>query len=215
MAEICAALKADFKGHEVMRQIQKNNKYRFGNDIPEVDEMANKVNAVHAEFATALTDPRGGHYICGIWPVDNHVNFGYKTGALPEGRNQGMPLADGVGACQGADISGPTALLNSVARLNNKEHWQGGNTCNIKFSRSSILSGNGLKNMSDLIEVFMRLGGQEVQINVVDAATLQRAQEDPKEYMDLVVRVAGYSAYFVTLSKDIQNEIISRTVQAV
>jgi formate C-acetyltransferase len=215
IAEVRDALASDFEGNEEMRQVLMNQKYRFGNDIEEVDEMANRVNAVHAEFCVSHPDMRGGHYTCGIWPVNDHVAAGQFTAALPDGRHKGAPLADGVGACHGADINGPTALLKSVARLNNVDHWQGGNTCNIKFSRGSIKSRNGLKCMEDLVETFMTLGGQELQINVVDAATLRAAQKSPDEYADLVVRVAGYSAYFVTLSREIQNEVISRTEQVV
>jgi formate C-acetyltransferase len=124
-----------------------------------------------------------------------------------------MPLVDGVGACQGADRNGPTALLHSVARLNNIEHWPAGNTCNIKFSAGSIHNGQGVNNLKNLTTTFMQLGGQELQINVVDAATLRAAIGNPQEYRDLIVRVAGYSAYFTQLSSEMQEEIISRTEQ--
>jgi formate C-acetyltransferase len=126
-----------------------------------------------------------------------------------------MPLVDGVGACQGADKNGPTALLQSVARLNNIEHWPAGNTCNIKFAASSVRSSEGVRRLCDLTTTFMELGGQELQINVVDAVTLRAAQEDPAAYPDLIVRVAGYSAYFGELEREVQDEIISRTEQRV
>ena len=126
-----------------------------------------------------------------------------------------MPLVDGVGAVQGADKNGPTALLCSAASLNNVDHWAGGNTCNIKFSASSIRTKNALQNMGLMAETFLKLGGQELQINVVDQSVLLDAQEHPEEYQDLVVRVAGYSAYFTRLSREIQNEIISRNTQEV
>ncbi|NLI55267.1 MAG: hypothetical protein GX417_13290 [Clostridiales bacterium] len=215
LQQICRAMEANFEGYEEMRQILLHQPCRFGNDIPEADEMANKVNRVHSEFCVAHPDMRGGHYTCGIWPVNDHVAAGKFTAALPDGRHKGAPLADGVGACHGADVNGPTALLKSVARLNNVRDWQGGNTCNIKFSKMSIHSPKGIETMGDLAETFMKLGGQELQINVVDAATLHKAQENPEEYANLVVRVAGYSAYFVTLSRSIQDEVIARTEQAI
>ena len=215
MEEVLAALEANFEGYEYMRQVFLNHNGRFGNDVRETDELANRVYAIHADFSCAHPDPRGGHYTCGVWPVNGHVNSGYKTGAAPDGRRSGDPLVDGVGACQGADRSGPTALLKSVARLNNIEHWAAGNTCNIKFMRSLIHTGDGLLKMAGLVDTFMSLGGQELQINVVDSAVLRAAQENPQEYADLVVRVAGYSAYFTMLNRDVQNEVISRMEQAV
>ena len=116
-----------------------------------------------------------------------------------------------MGACQGADRSGPTALLQSVARLDNVRHWPAGNTCNVKFSPSSVHSDTGVQRMADLTATFMRLGGQELQINVVDAETLRAAQADPGAYGDLIVRVAGYSDYFCDLGEALQEEIIART----
>ncbi|HEY5467421.1 MAG TPA: glycine radical domain-containing protein, partial [Clostridia bacterium] len=146
---------------------------------------------------------------------NSHVDAGHWTAATPDGRHKGMPLVDGVGACQGADRTGPTALLKSVARLNNIEHWAAGNTCNIKISASAMNTGDGILRMRDLITTFMELGGQELQVNVVDAKTLTDAVAHPEQHRDLVVRVAGYSAYFTQLGSDVQAEIISRTEQAV
>lgn len=102
-----------------------------------------------------------------------------------------------------------------MAGLNNNDHWTAGNTCNIKWSATGVRSEDGLARMRDLVTTFMQLGGQELQINVVDAGTLVAAMEHPEEYQDLVVRVAGYSAYFTRLRADIQREILSRTEQAV
>jgi pyruvate formate-lyase/glycerol dehydratase family glycyl radical enzyme len=213
--ELHQALLDDFEGHEAVRQMLARGAPRFGNGIEEVDALANRVNAVHAEFCWRQLDSRDGRYTCGVWPVNGHVHAGHWTGATPDGRRAGMPLVDGVGACQGADRSGPTALLQSVARLDNVEHWPAGNTCNVKFSASSVRSDEGVERLRDLTTTFMALGGQELQINVVDAVTLRAAQEDPAAYADLIVRVAGYSAYFTQLSRDVQDEIISRTEQAV
>jgi formate C-acetyltransferase len=214
-SELRQALLDDFKGHEPLRQLLAQRTPRFGNDIPEVDELINRINAVHAEFCWKQVDSRNGRYTCGVWPVNTHVHAGQWTAATPDGRHKGMPLVDGVGACQGADRNGPTALLQSVARLNNIEHWSAGNTCNIKFSAGSVRTEKGVEHLMSLTTTFMHLGGQELQINVVDAATLRSAQINPEAYHNLIVRVAGYSAYFTQLSPNVQDEIISRTEQAV
>ena len=210
-AELRRALLDDFRGHEAIRQMLAHSPPRFGNDLPEVDDLANQVNAMHAGLCWRHVDSRNGRYTCGVWPVEGHVHAGCWTAATPDGRHQGAPLVDGVGACQGADRNGPTALLHSVARLNNIEHWSAGNTCNVKFAASSIATPEGLARLRDLTTTFMHLRGQELQINVVDAATLREAQADPASYSDLVVRVAGFSAYFTQLSRAVQDEIISRT----
>jgi formate C-acetyltransferase len=213
--ELRQALLDNYEGHEAVRQMLAHRTPRFGNGNQEVDALANEVNAIHAEFFWRQVDSRNGRYTCGVWPVNGHVNAGHKTGATPDGRRAGMPLVDGVGACHGADRSGPTALLQSVARLNNVEHWPAGNTCNIKFSATSVRSNGGVEQLVDLTTTFMELGGQELQINIVDAITLRAAQEDPTLYPDLIVRVAGYSAYFADLRRDIQDEIILRTEQVI
>ena len=212
MEEVCQALEADFDGYGEMRAEMQRLSLKFGNDIAEVDELTNTLNEMHADFTLLHPDSRGGIFTCGVWPVMNHVSSGYNTGALPNGHKKGMPLADGVGACHGADKSGPTALLRSVSKLNNPKHWPAGNTCNIKLpgavSQNTAVIGS-------LSSAFMKLGGQELQINVVDSATLRAAQQNPEQYEDLVVRVAGFSSYFNVLSTDVQNEIIARTEQAV
>jgi pyruvate formate-lyase/glycerol dehydratase family glycyl radical enzyme len=214
-AELHQALLDDFQGHEAVRQMLARGAPRFGNGDAGVDAWANRVNAVHADFCWKQVDSRDGRYTCGVWPVTGHVSAGHWTAATPDGRHKGAPLVDGVGACQGADRSGPTALLHSVAALDNVAHWPAGNTFNVKFSRSSVYSEVGVQRLEDLATTFMKLGGQELQINVVDAATLRAAQADPASYPDLIVRVAGFSAYFTRLSRDVQEEIISRTEQQV
>ena len=214
-AELHRALIDDFQGHEAVRQMLAHSAPRFGNGIDEVDALARQVNAVHADFCWKQVDARDGRYTCGVWPVNAHVHAGHWTAATPDGRHRGAPLVDGVGACQGADRSGPTALLQSVARLDNVNNWPAGNTCNVKFAASSVRTPEGIHRMRDLTTTFMALGGQELQVNVVDAATLRAAQVDPASHRDLIVRVAGYSAYFVQLDREIQDEILSRTEQAV
>ena len=213
MAELIHALDTDFAEDEVLRQLMLHQPVRFGNDVPEADAMANRVYGVHAAFNSDHADARGGHYTSGVWPVNTHVFSGIHTAASPDGRKSGAPLVDGVGPVQGTDRNGPTALLRSVASLNNIEQWAGGNTCNIKFSASSVRTENALRNIGFMSDTFMRLGGQELQINVVDNSVLLDAQAHPEQYQDLVVRVAGYSAYFTRLSRAVQDEVISRNTQ--
>ena len=212
-AELRQALLNDFAGQEPLRLMLAQRTPRFGNGSPTVDAWINRINAVHADFCAKQVDSRNGTYTCGIWPVTTHHATGHWTAATPDGRHRGTPLVDGVGACPGADRSGPTALVQSVARLNNVEHWPAGNTFNIKFSALSIGQAEGVERLRDLSTTFMRLGGQEMQVNVVDAATLLAARADPTAYQDLVVRVAGFSAYFTQLSPAVQDEIIARTEQ--
>lgn len=215
LEQLAHALVTDFDGAEALRLMLANHEERFGNGGEAVDALSNEVNAVHARFLWDHTDGRGGRFTCGVWPVEGHVGAGAKTGAGADGRHAGAPLVDGVGACQGADRNGPTSLVTSVSRLNNRDHWTAGNTFNIKFSPSTVAGESGMGAMSALLTTFFRLGGQQVQVNVVDADTLRRAQERPGEYEDLLVRVAGFSANFTTLAKATQDEIISRTEQAV
>ena len=209
------ALKEDFKGHEPLRQMLTNAAPRFGNDVKDVDDLANRVNAVHAEFCWKHVDSRDGRFTCGAWPVEGHVWSGRQTAATPDGRHTRSPLVDGVGACQGADRRGPTALLTSVARLNHKDHWTAGNTCNIKFTPAAIGRPEGVEHLKVLTSTFMKLGGMQLQINVVDAKTLRAAQADPASYADLIVRVAGFSAYFTQLTREVQDEILSRNTHEV
>jgi formate C-acetyltransferase len=209
--ELRQALLHDFQGQEALRQMLAHSAPRFGNDEAVVDTLANQVNAVHADFSWKHVDSRNGRYTCGVWPVESHVWAGQWTAATPDGRHKSAPLVDGVGACHGADRHGPTALLRSVARLNNIEHWAAGNTCNIRFSQRSVVAAEGVGHLQDLTTTFMRLGGQELQINVMDVATLREAQARPQDYGDLIVRVAGFSAYFTQLQRVVQEEIISRT----
>jgi formate C-acetyltransferase len=213
LPELRKALIDDFHGYESLREMLAQSTFRFGNGIEDVDAFANQVNAVHADFCWQHVDSRNGRYTCGVWPVNGHVSAGRWTGAGPDGRHKGTPLVDGVGACQGADRTGPTALLTSVSRLNNIEHWPAGNTCNIKFAQQGIHTEEDLTRMCELVTTFMRLGGQELQINIVDGHTLKDAQIYPERYADLIVRVAGYSAYYTQLSREVQDEIISRTEQ--
>jgi formate C-acetyltransferase len=215
MNEMCSALKNDYRGQEKLQALLVNETPRYGNDIDEVDSICGEVDHAHADFLGRFSDPRGGVFTCGVWPVEGHVHTGKHTGATPDGRPAGAPVVDGVGACQGADRKGPTALLKSVAKLHHGDCWSAGNTCNIKFNASSVQNGKGRRRLSEILWTYMTLGGQQVQVNIVDNETLIDAQRRPEAYRHLLVRVAGFSAYFTDLTVEVQNEIISRNTHHV
>ena len=138
-----------------------------------------------------------------------HEYFGRRTGATPDGRVKGFPLGDGSGACQGREMNGPTASIMSATKWDHSK-FIGGVAVNLKFSKST-LGAASVDTMRDLVKTYIKLGGFEVQINVVDNETLRNAQAHPEQYKDLVVRIGGYSDYFTLLSREMQEEIIART----
>ena len=145
-----------------------------------------------------------------MYPVTTNVTFGKQTGATPDGRNAHDPLADGISQPQGMDTNGPTAILVSVSKINQKE-YPNGTLLNMKFSPSCLQGEEGITKLTQLIQTYFDMGGMEMQINVIGVDTLKAAQKNPDEYKDLVVRVAGFSAYFVELHITGQNDLISRT----
>ena len=142
-------------------------------------------------------------------PTTCHIYFGSVTGALPDGRNAGKPLSEGVSPVQGADRHGPTAVVRSVAKMDQVR--TGGTLLNQKFTPQVLESEEGLNGLVQLVRGYFNLDGHHIQFNVVDAETLKAAQANPEQYRSLIVRVAGYSDYFCDLSKQLQDEIITRT----
>lgn len=186
------------------------NAPKFGNDIDEVDDLAREGAAIYCREVEKYKNPRGGQFQAGLYPVTINVLMGTAVGATPDGRLSGEPLADGVSPSRGMDRSGPTAATNSVAKLNH-HIASNGTLYNQKFHPSALKGEGGLANMSSLIRSYFDQKGMHVQFNVVDKEKLIAAQNDPEQHRDLVVRVAGYSAQFISLDKDIQNDIIERT----
>lgn len=182
----------------------------FGNDIDEVDMVARKCAQIYCFEVEKYTNPRGGKFQAGIYPVSANVLFGKDVSALANGRLAKKPLADGVSPRSGKDHAGPTAAANSVAKL---DHFvaSNGTLYNQKFLPSAVAGDKGLQNFTSIIRSYFDRKGMHVQFNVIDKQTLLDAQRDPKKYKDLVVRVAGYSAQFVVLAKEVQDDIISRT----
>jgi len=185
---------------------------KFGNDISAVDEFARDVAYTYTRPLQEYRNPRGGIYQAGLYPVSANVPLGAQTGATPDGRLAGTPVADGVSPSAGKDVNGPTAAANSVARL---DHFiaSNGTLFNQKFHPSALSGRSGLENFVALIRTYFDEKGSHMQFNVVSRETLLDAQAHPEQYKHLVVRVAGYSALFTTLSKSLQDDIIRRTEQ--
>ncbi len=208
--ELYDALKNDWKGYEDLQRYIKNEAPHYGNAIDEVDEIAAWASEKFAEVVTSCTGPRG-NYTAAMFPVTINVMFGMMTSATPDGRNAGVPLADGISPVQQMDTSGPTAVVRSVAAID-QTLFANGTLFNMKFSPSALSGEDGVEKLSQLIQTYFELGGMEIQVNVLSAETLKDAQTKPDEYKNLVVRVAGFSAYFVEMHVAAQNDLISRTV---
>lgn len=219
-AEIAAILKtvvaasespeAKANGERLQKLIDEVPK--FGNDIPEVDAFAREVAYTYTKPLQNYRNPRGGIFQAGLYPVSANVPLGAQTGATPDGRLAHMPVADGVSPSAGKDVNGPTAAANSVSRL---DHYiaSNGTLFNQKFHPSALSGRKGLDNFVGLIRSYFDQKGSHMQFNVVSRETLLDAQEHPEQYKHLVVRVAGYSALFTTLSRSLQDDIIRRTEQ--
>ena len=185
---------------------------KFGNDIEEVDMFARDVAYTYSKPLLKYKNPRGGQFQAGLYPVSANVPLGAQTGATPDGRLAHTPVADGVSPSAGKDVNGPTAACNSVSKL---DHGicSNGTLFNQKFHPTALSGEQGLENFVALIRSYFEQKGMHVQFNVVDRNTLLDAQAHPEKYAHLVVRVAGYSALFTTLSKSLQDDIIRRTEQ--
>ncbi|MEA4853707.1 MAG: glycyl radical protein [Christensenella sp.] len=212
MAEMINAIETDFEGKEDLRLYLRNKVPKYGNDIPEVDIFAKYATDTFFDELTHYTNYRGGKFNPALMPVSSYVAFGLCTGATPDGRKSGEPLADGVSPQNGMDKHGPTAVFKSVSCL---DHVRCGNGVifNQKMSPGPLFAEDGLEKFSALIRSYIDLGGSQVQFNVVSADTLRDAQVNPEKHAGLVVRVAGYSAFFNEISKEVQDSIIQRTEQ--
>ncbi len=186
---------------------------KYGNDIPEVDAFAREVGNTYTKPFENFTNNRGGMFQAGLYPVSANVPLGYQTGATPDGRLAYTPIADGVGPASGRDVKGPTATANSVAKL---DHGiaSNGTLFNQKFHPSALSGMASLEKFVAYLRGYFDQKGMHVQYNVVSKETLLDAQKNPEKYKNLVVRVAGYSALFTTLSRSLQDDIINRTEQS-
>ncbi len=185
---------------------------KFGNDLKDIDAFAREVAYVYTRELEKFDNPRGGKFHAGLYPVSANVPLGAQTGATPDGRLAYTPIADGVSPAAGRDVSGPTAAANSVSRL---DHFiaSNGTLYNMKFHPSALKGRAGLESFVALVHGYFDQKGSHMQFNVVSRETLLDAQKHPENYKSLVVRVAGYSALFTTLSRSLQDDIINRTEQ--
>ena len=209
MAEVLEAMRVDFAGHESLRA-SLENAAKFGNDLSLPDRYADLVARMFHDSLGRHRSMRGGAYVPGFYSVTCHVAFGELVGPLPSGRRAGEPFASGIGPACGADKSGPTAMLNSVASVDSSL-MANGNALNMRFDPADVAGEKGMTILKGLVKGFFERGGMEVQLNVLDPAMLEDAREHPGKYPDLVVRVAGYCAYFDDLPDASKSEIIART----
>ena len=186
---------------------------KYGNDLREVDLFAREVGQTYTKPLLQHTNPRGGMFHAGLYPVSANVPLGHQAGASPDGRLSNTPIADGVGPMSGRDVKGPTATANSVSRLDLGDA-SNGTLLNQKFHPSALAGEMGLEKFVAYLRGFFDQKGMHVQYNVISRETLLDAQAHPENYKTLVVRVAGYSALFTTLSRSLQDDIISRTEQS-
>jgi pyruvate formate-lyase/glycerol dehydratase family glycyl radical enzyme len=211
MAEMLDLLETDFEGNERERLKLVNRTPRYGNDNMAADDLMVRVFEAYFNTIDGRKNTRGGTYHINLLPTTCHIYFGSVTGATADGRHAGKPLSEGISPVQGADRHGPTAVLKSAAKMDQVR--TGGTLLNQKFTPALVADETGMDALVGLIRAYFELGGHHIQFNVVDAETLRKAQMNPEEYRDLIVRVAGYSDYYCDLSETLQNEIISRTEQ--
>lgn len=207
------AVMNNWEGYEQLRQTIIHEVPHYGNDIEEVDELAAWALEIFAD-TMARTDAARGKFSGGTFTMTANVYMGAELGATPDGRKDGEPIADAISPRQGFDRNGPTAYLRSAAKLPHRK-LSNGDQLNIRFTPTSVEGDRGAEKLKQLIKAYFKLGGMQVQFNVVNTQTLRKAQDNPDEYKDLIVRIAGFSTYFVTLNRQTQDDFISRTEQAI
>jgi formate C-acetyltransferase len=209
MKELLTALAKNFEGSESLRQRVLNRTPKFGNDDDYADNLMRQVFEAYFEAVDGRPTPRGGKYRINLLPTTVHVYFGKVTGATADGRLAGDAVSEGVSPVQGADRKGPTAVIKSLGKMDHVR--TGGTLLNQKFTPQLLAGDTGLAGVKDLVRSYFRLMGHHIQFNVVTADTLREAQKFPEKHRDLIVRVAGFSDYFVDCSTELQDEIIRRT----
>ncbi len=209
--QLLAALECNFDGYAVIKALLLNKVPKYGNDVTWVDELGAKWARYFHGKISSYTNYRGGKYHTGMYTVSAHVPMGENVGASPDGRSAKAPLADGgMSPVYGRDLAGPTAVLKSVARLDNQLTTNGG-LLNMKFLPEFFATERGVDKFAKFLRAFVDLEIPHIQFNVLRREDLLAAQKDPEKYRSLTVRVAGYTAYFTELAGELQNEIIART----
>jgi formate C-acetyltransferase len=209
MTELMQALKNNYEGFESFRETFLAKTPKYGNDDDFADDLTIKVFESYYNAINGRPNTKGGNHRINLLPTTVHVYFGSVIGAMPDGRKKSKPLSEGISPVQGADRHGPTAVIKSVSKI---DHLRtGGTLLNQKFTPQLLATDDGIEKLMHLIRSYFRLDGHHIQFNVISAETLRKAQQDPEQYRNLIVRVAGYSDYFVDLTYELQNEIIKRT----
>ncbi|MCI8594636.1 MAG: hypothetical protein HFF09_05200 [Oscillospiraceae bacterium] len=203
------AISANWEGYDDLQKKVLYEMPHYGNNIEEVDELAVWSMTQFADTLNSLIGPRG-NYNAGTFTMTVHISYGAATAATPDGRKKGEPLAEAISSRQGFDKNGPTAYLTSAAKLPHTKLGNG-DQLNIRFSPSVVNSDQGTQKLRALISTYFAQGGMQVQFNVVATDTLHDAQENPDKYKNLIVRIAGFSAYFVEMPKAMQDDFITRT----
>lgn len=209
LSQLKEALKNNYQGFDEIRKSVWDDTPKYGNDNDYADEILKEVFEIYFSATDGRPNTKGGCFRVNLLPTTCHVYFGSVIGATPDGRLAKKPVSEGISPVQGADRNGPTAVLKSAAKI---DHLRtGGTLLNQKFTPQILSDDVGLDSVLHLIRSYFKMDGHHIQFNVVDAETLRRAQKEPENYRDLIVRVAGYSDYFVNLGLDLQEEIINRT----
>lgn len=211
MAELLEALERNFEGREVIRQLLVHAP-SYGNNDPYADEIARKLDEEALKFTKKYSQELGVHLDLRYVPFTSHVPFGKVVSATPNGRKAYTPLADGSSASHGADVNGPTAvLLSNYASKNYNYRERAARLLNIKLTPACVAGEEGTEKLISFIRTWSDLRLWHLQFNIINRQTLLDAQSNPEQYRNLLVRIAGYSAYFTDLSKDLQNDLIERT----
>ena len=209
MEQLLDMLKNNFDRAEKIRKMLLNETPKYGNDDDYADSITRSIFEVYFDVLDGRPNTKGGEYRVNLLPTTVHIYFGRITSATPDGRKSGEPLSDGISPSQGADKNGPTAVIKSAAKIDHTK--TGGTLLNQKLMPQVLADEEGIDKLAHLVRTYFKLGGHHIQFNVVDAETLRKAQKNPEKYRDLIIRVAGYSDYFVDLGKELQDEIIART----
>lgn len=211
MEELMNALNNNFEGSARILNLVKNKTPKYGNDNDYADDIMKSVFEYYNSVVTDRPNMKGGRYAINMLPTTCHVYFGEVMMASANGRLAHKPVSEGISPEKGADIYGPTAVLKSAAKMDHLK--TGGTLLNQKFLPNVVKGEEGLNHMADVVKTYFNMDGHHIQFNVIDKETLLKAQQNPDEYKDLIVRVAGYSDHFRNLSKALQDEIIDRTEQ--
>ena len=213
MKDLLKALKNNFNGDEPLRQRLLNKTPKYGNDDDYADGIMRTIFEAYYQEVVGRPNAKGGLYQINLLPTTVHVYFGRVIGATPDGRKASDPLSEGISPVQGTDRQGPTAVIKSASKMDHVR--TGGTLLNQKFTPHILADDDGIDKLAHLIRSYFKMDGHHIQLNVVSADTLREAQKHPEKYRDLIVRVAGYSDYFVDVGVDLQNEIIKRTEHGV